>query len=68
MSERLASAMKHASNCAAWALGTQMSNGFHIRRVVWGLLLAHEEKREGEEIRACTVLVEKFYKRRSKPQ
>jgi len=54
----------HAANCSAWAIGTQRRNGFHVRRVVWGLLLAQYERREGEEIRAATIMVEKHFKRR----
>lgn len=57
--------MKNAANRSAWALGMQRRNGFHVRRVVWGLLMAWEEKREDEEIRAATILVEKNFKRRS---
>ena len=41
--------MKHAANSTAWAIGEQRRNGFHVRRIVWGLLLAQYEKREGEE-------------------
>ena len=40
---------------------------FSIRRVVWGLMMARAEKRDNEEIRACTVLVEKNYRRRKLP-
>jgi len=54
--------MKHASNCSAWAIGTQRRNGFHVRRVVWGLLMAQCERREGEEIRAAMIMVEAKYK------
>jgi hypothetical protein len=56
--------MKHAVNSTAWALGEQRRNGFHVRRVVWGLLLAQHEQREGEEIRAASILVESAVKRR----
>lgn len=44
-------AMKYPSNSSAWAIGSQRRNGFYVRRVVWGLLMAWEERREGEEIR-----------------
>jgi hypothetical protein len=56
--------MKHAANSTAWAIGTQRRNGFHVRRVFWGLLVAQLEKRPSEEIRAATILVEKHFKRR----
>lgn len=56
--------MKHAANHTAWALGEQRRNGFHVRRVVWGLLLAQHEKRDGEEIRAASILVERKFKQR----
>jgi hypothetical protein len=56
--------MKHAANCSAWALGEQRKNGFHVRRVVWGLLMAQHEKRDAEEIRAATIMVESAFKRR----
>jgi len=59
--------MKHAANYSAWAIGTQIRNGFHVRRVVWGLLLAHHEKREGEEIRAAHITVERQHKTRRAP-
>jgi hypothetical protein len=53
----------YAPNERAWAIGTAYSPGigkperFHIRRVVWGRLLAREEKRPGEVIKRVTVLV-----------
>jgi hypothetical protein len=56
--------MKYASNGSAWALGQQRRNGFHVRRVVWGLLLAWEEKRDDEEIRCAHIMVERQFKRR----
>lgn len=51
--------MKPAGNSSAWALGRQTRNGFHVRRVVWGLLLAQHERREDEEVRAATIMVER---------
>jgi hypothetical protein len=47
----------HAANSKAWALGRQQRNGFRVRKVVWGLLMAKAELREGKEIRAATILV-----------
>jgi hypothetical protein len=49
--------MKRASNAQAWALGTQQRNGFNVRRVVWGKLMAREERRTGEEIRKAVICV-----------
>jgi hypothetical protein len=56
--------LKHAANCSAWAIGKQQRNGFHVRRVVWGLFMAFEECRPDEQVRAATILVEKQFKRR----
>lgn len=56
--------MKCASNCSAWAIGTQRRNGFHVRRMVWGLLMAQCERRDGEEVRAAMITVESHVKRR----
>ena len=58
--------MKYARNCSCWAIGKQTRSGFHVRRVVWGLLLAQYEQQDGEEIRAAMVQVEKTYKPRRK--
>jgi hypothetical protein len=55
---------KRAANAAAWALGAQKRNGFHVRRVVWGMVMARAEKREGEEIRGVTILVKAKRKRK----
>ena len=56
---------KHPSNGDAWAIGVQRSNGFHIRRIVWGLLMAQCERRAGEQVRRATILVERKFKRRA---
>lgn len=55
-----------AANAMAWVLGHQQGNGFYVRRVVWGLLMAQAEKREGEEIRAAIISVETKGKRKTK--
>lgn len=49
--------MRRAANSKAWALGQQQRNGFHVRRVVWGKLMARAERRKGEEIRAARIEV-----------
>jgi hypothetical protein len=47
-------------NFEAWAIGeVKLGGRFHVRRVVWGRLLAREEKRPGEEIRRAYLLVAK---------
>lgn len=56
--------MKRPSNYKVWAIGTQRRNGFHVRRIVWGLLMAQAEQRDGEEVRASTIEVEAQFKRR----
>lgn len=56
--------MKRAANAKAWAIGRPQRNGFHARRIVWGLLMAQAERREDEEVRAAILLVEDQYKRR----
>jgi hypothetical protein len=58
--------LMHAANATAWALGQQRCNGFYVRKVVWGLLMAKAEKREGEEIRAAMISVESKGKRKTK--
>jgi len=56
---------KRTANADAWAIGEQRSNGFHVRRVVWGLLMAQAEMRLGEEIRRAVIMVERDHKKRS---
>lgn len=56
--------MKHAANHTAWAIGRQQRNGFQVRRVVWGFLMATTERRDDEEIRAASIMVESGWKRR----
>jgi hypothetical protein len=51
------SELRQARNAKSWALGEQKRNGFHVRKVVWGLLMASMEKRPGEEIRRAVILV-----------
>ena len=49
---------RQARNARAYAIGHPKPNGFHIRRIVWGRLLATYERREHEQIRRAIVLVE----------
>jgi len=45
-------------NWSCYAIGTRHDNGqFTVRRVVWGRLLAREERRPGEQIRAAAVVI-----------
>lgn len=61
--------MKHAANHSAWAIGRKQRNGFHVRRVVWGLLMAQTERRADEEIRAASIMIEADWKQRhTKPR
>lgn len=58
---------KRARNGVSWAIGTQRSNGFHVRRVVWGYLMASMEVRPGEQIRAAIIVTEPAFKPRRNP-
>ena len=49
--------LARAANCRAWAIGVQKRNGFHVRKVVWGRLLARWEKREGETVRGAVIFL-----------
>lgn len=50
---------KRARNFAAWGIGEKDKGGmFHVRKVVWGRLMARSEKRPGEVIRRVHILVE----------
>ena len=56
--------MKAARNRNCWALGQQTRSGFNVRRIVWGMTMARSEVREGEEIRAAVIQVERLFKKR----
>lgn len=49
--------MTRAANARAWAIGIQRRNGFHVRKVVWGRLMARMEKRDGEHIRPVIIML-----------
>jgi len=49
---------KHVANTKACVLGKQQRNGFQVRRVVWGRLMAREDKRPGEIIKRAKLWVE----------
>jgi hypothetical protein len=55
--ERIIVTELHATNEDVWLLGYRDRGGFHVRKVVWGNMLARAERREGEEIRRGKVLV-----------
>jgi hypothetical protein len=51
-------------NGECWAIGTVLANGrFHVRRIVWGQLMAKAEKRAGEKIRKAAI----YIRREAKP-
>jgi len=50
---------KQARNSRAYAIGVQNSNGFHIRKIVWGRLMANAEKRPGEQIKRAVIWIER---------
>lgn len=53
--------MKHAANARSYAIGVRKSNGFYVRKVVWGWTLAKVERRQGELIRRAIIMVETFH-------
>jgi hypothetical protein len=54
-----------ASNYQAWAIGRRLrTQGFKVRRIVWGLTLAQLERHPDEEIRAAEIRVERDWKPR----
>jgi hypothetical protein len=60
MNHRLDSlACKRARNSRAYAIGEDRRNGFHIRRVVWGRLMANYECRKGERIKRAIIWIER---------
>jgi hypothetical protein len=48
---------KRPINTACWALCDKRNNRWHVRRIVWGRLLAREEKRPGEVIKRAAILL-----------
>lgn len=49
---------KRASNHGCWALCSKQGNGrWHVRRIVWGILMARAEKRPGEVIKRAAILL-----------
>lgn len=49
--------IRRASNANAWAIGVEGQNGFQVRRIVWGRMLARAEKRKGETIHKAVIYV-----------
>jgi hypothetical protein len=43
------------TNSSAYAIGQIRRGSFHVRRVVWGRLLARAEKRSDEMIKRVTI-------------
>jgi hypothetical protein len=54
-----------AANWSAYAIGKVTRDGrFKVRRIVWGRLMAHAERRSGEQIaRACIMIEDSGYGR-----
>lgn len=50
---------KRAANARAYAIGSPQRNGFHVRRIVWGRLMATAERRSGEQIKRAILWIEK---------
>jgi len=49
---------RRAGNHGCWALCTKQGNGrWHVRRIVWGIVMARAEKRPGETIRRAAILL-----------
>jgi hypothetical protein len=50
-------AYKRPINTACWALCRKQGKRWHVRRIVWGRLMAREEKRDGEVIKRAAILL-----------
>ena len=49
---------KRAGNHGCWALCTKQRNGrWHVRRIVWGTLMARAEKRPDEVIKRAAIFL-----------
>lgn len=46
----------NSSTRLAWAVGRETKNGFHVRRVFWGRLIARMERREGEKLQRVQIV------------
>ena len=46
---------KRPINSAAWALCSKHGKRWHVRRIVWGQLMARMEKRPGETIKRAAI-------------
>ena len=42
-------------NAECWAICTKQGKRWHIRRIVWGRVLAREERRDGEVIKRAAI-------------
>ena len=49
--------IKRPINAACWVLCSKQGQRWHVRRVVWGRLLARAEKRPGEVIKRAMILL-----------
>ena len=48
---------KRPINTACWALCSKQGKRWHVRRVVWGRVMARAEKRPDEVIKRAAVLL-----------
>lgn len=56
---RFKRSFRHAGNWQAYAVGKLNKRGqLHVRRIIWGRLMAREEKREGEVIRRAHIMID----------
>lgn len=55
-------------NHSAWAIGTMRHGRMHVRRIVWGRLMARSEKRDGEIIRRAEIFIKLESKKRERPR
>jgi hypothetical protein len=50
--------LERAGNADCWAIGRYEGRRFHVRRIVWGRLLARAEKDPDEKIKRAVVLLQ----------
>lgn len=49
--------LKAAANPDAWGIGEVRHGRFFVRRIVWGVVMARAERRDGETIRRVILMV-----------
>lgn len=53
----IAKGWRRPRNKRCWAIGVDTPQGFHVRRVVWGKLMAMYERRPGEVAVPCLLSI-----------